>query len=445
MRNIFRIGRDERALALCGMLVFTLLNALLIYSHFHRFTKFSKGGFWTIFNNQLHLSGYDPYPYMSLSKWDVYYDMYRHPIYTLVLYPFSIVNGWLMDEFNMNFAMFIMALFSVVAATYALVFAYRIFNQLIGLSRFDSRLLAIMLFSFAAVATSAMSPDHFIFSMFMLLMALLIVGMHLQQNTSPRWYTMAVLYFVTAGITLSNGVKTLIAAWFAYGKKTFRPKHVLLILLLPTILLVGLSYWQEQAFFIPRHEKGEKIAAERAKKDSTWVLHGKEVASKMSRIQGKPIEDSKFLKWSDMTTSRVDALVENLFGESIILHQDYLLGDIFLGRPVIVRYKWVFNYILEGLIVLLFLMGVAVSWRRKFMLLCLSWFGCDMLLHFGLGFGLNEVYIMGCHWLFIIPVAIGFLLSVLSSRYRHFLRIVLCSVTLYLCIYNGSLIISHCL
>jgi hypothetical protein len=443
MRTLFRINKDERILAFVGMVVFSLLNVLLIYNHFDRFCKFAKGGFWTIYNNQLHLSGYDPYPYMSLSKWDVYYDMYRHPIFTLLLYPFSELNGWLLSEFHMNFAMFIMAIFSVLAATYSLLFAYRIFRIVLDVNRFDSRLLAVMLFSFAAVMTSSMSPDHFIFSMFLLLLTLLVVGTHFKEHKSPKWYTLAILYFVTAGVTLSNGVKTLIAAWFSYGKATFRLKHVFLILLIPTLSLIALSYWQEQEFFIPRHIRGEQIAAEKAQKDSTFVLHNKEVASKMAKIQGKPLDDGKFLKWSDMTTSRTDALVENLFGESIILHQDHLLGDIFLGRPVIVRYKWVWNYVVEFFIVILFFAGLIVSCRRKFMLLCLSWFAYDMLLHFGLGFGLNEVYIMGCHWLFIIPVSYAYLLKTVPSCYQKVLRMSFMFLTVYLFSYNGYLIVRY--
>ncbi len=445
MNNIFKIHKEEIGLTLGGLLVFITFNALLIYHHFNRFTQYARGGFWSIFNNQLHLSGYDPYPYMSISKWDVYYDMYRHPIFSLLFYPLSLLNGGLMTLTHRNCAMFIMAFFTILASVYGLLFAYRIFRRLLDMGKFDSHLLAILLYSFAAVFTSAMSPDHFIFSMFLLLMTLLICGTHFKEHTQPKWYTMAILYFVTAGITLSNGIKTLISTWFSYGKATFRLKHVLLILLFPTLLMVGLSYWQEQAFFIPRHEKGARIAEQKAAKDSTFVLKGKEIAAKMEKIQGKPIEDSKFLKWSDLTTSRTDALVENLFGESIILHQDNLLGDIFLGRPIVVRYKWTINYVIEGIIVLLFLGGIFVSFRKKLMLMLLSWFGYDLLLHFGLGFGLNEVYIMGCHWLFIIPVAIGYLMLRLPSRYQLALRGLLSSIALYLLIYNGYLVASYLL
>ncbi len=41
----------------------------------------------------------------------------------------------------------------------------------------------------------------------------------------------------------------------------------------------------------------------------------------------------------------------------------------------------------------------------------MSYFGLDMMLHIGLGFGLNEVYIMAGHWIYAIPIAIGFLLK----------------------------------
>nr|WP_232211161.1 DUF6080 domain-containing protein [Prevotella conceptionensis] len=44
------------------------------------------------------------------------------------------------------------------------------------------------------------------------------------------------------------------------------------------------------------------------------------------------------LKWTDKDTPRLTSVVENVFGESIQLHRDHLLEDLFISRPVAVHY-----------------------------------------------------------------------------------------------------------
>ena len=124
----------------------------------------------------------------------------------------------------------------------------------------------------------------------------------------------------------------------------------------------------------------------------------------------------EFMRWTDATTSRVSTAVENLFGESIQLHPDHLLEDTLRSRPVIVRYRWAANYVVEGLLVLLFVVGVWCGRRSRFMWMALCGAAFDMALHMGLGFGINEVYIMGAHWLFVLPIATGFLVKAMYGR-----------------------------
>ena len=149
------------------------------------------------------------------------------------------------------------------------------------------------------------------------------------------------------------------------------------------------------------------------------------------------------MRWTDITTSRTESVVENLFGESIQLHPDYLLQDIMRQRPVILHYTHWWNYAAEALVAALFLIGIWCGRRSRFLWLVLSFFGLDMLLHVGLGFGLNEVYIMSPHWIYAIPIAAGFTLSALSGRRRKWLAAVICLLTVYLYIYNLWLIVGY--
>jgi len=67
----------------------------------------------------------------------------------------------------------------------------------------------------------------------------------------------------------------------------------------------------------------------------------------------------------------------------------------------------------------------------------------DMILHMGFGFGINEVYIMSAHWIYAIPIAIGYLLKAMQGSWRKAVRLLLCCMTAYLYVYNGTLLLTY--
>ena len=157
-----------------------------------------------------------------------------------------------------------------------------------------------------------------------------------------------------------------------------------------------------------------------------------------NRNTGKPINKTEFGQWTDITTPRWPSLVENTFGEPIQLHQDYLLLDVLRNRPVIVEYRWVGSYVVEAIIMLLFVLGMWFARRSRFFWLAFSFFAFDMFIHLVLGFGINEIYIMSPHYLFIIPLGIAYLLKALNVKPCVVLRLTILVITLYLVIYNCS-------
>ena len=132
---------------------------------------------------------------------------------------------------------------------------------------------------------------------------------------------------------------------------------------------------------------------------------------------GKPIAQGEFMRWTDISTPRLASTVENLFGESIQLHQDHLLQDVLKdNRPVIVPYRWVANYVVEGIIALLFVLGIICGWRSRF--------------------GLNGVYIMSAHWLFVVPLAMGYLFKMVRGGLLVGLRCLTAALFFWLMGYN---------
>lgn len=162
-------------------------------------------------------------------------------------------------------------------------------------------------------------------------------------------------------------------------------------------------------------------------------------------IHGTAIKEKGILSWADLSVSRPQSLVENVFGESLILHKDHLLQDVGTRRPIFVRYRTPLPYVLEAILVVLFAAGLWMGRRSKFLWMIGTWVAFDAFIHLGLGFGLNEVYIMTAHWAFIIPIAIGYLLKGLSARNQSHLRLIVMVLAVFLFFYNGLLIAQYLL
>lgn len=437
---ILRIRKDERWLALVALVAFTLLNALLIYNHFDRFTRGANVGFWSLFYNHLNVSGYDVFSLIAISCLRVHYIVLRHPLFIGILLPFYWLNHWLMGMTGFNFAMFFMAAVLIVSDVYGFLFLHRTFCELIKLRRTDSLMLCTMFYSFAHIMLAAIVPDHFAISLALLTGTLYITGRRLQDGRVFKWWEAAVLFFLTAGITLTNGVKTFIAVAAANGRKIVSWRFVAAFVL-PVAVLGGLVVWQDKAILEPQGRSIKKIETAVAQKDPSRAERIKTHNEWVKRQNGAALTSNvPLLEWSDVTTSRWRTVVDNLFGESLQLHRDHLLEDVQETRPVFVFYRSFVNYVVEALVVLLFVAGVWTARRSRLFRVLFLWFAFDMTMHIGFGFGINEVYIMTAHWAFIIPIAIGFLLKSVSLRLSAAVRYVVAATTVWLLVYNLTVI-----
>lgn len=454
------------------------LHALLICKYYDLFTPI-KRFYWPLFIHNFHVSGFDPITYSIVSDWSAGYNVYRHPLLAFFVYPAYLLNQLLIALTGQNCAVFVVAAMQLFWGFYAMLFFYRIVREVIGVSRSAATVMTVFFLSFAYVMLSCMVPDHFVISMMLLLLALYISGRRMQSGrTFTTWQTV-LYFFLTAGVSLNNGLKVFLASLFVNGKAFFRPKNILLGVLLPAAMIWGFSRWEYRVFVWPEETQRHKVNAQRkaarqkkalelraaqAREDSmlrakgdTLTLLARQAArradehkkaeqqKKRGPRQGAPIAHGEFSRWTDITSSRWDAIVENLLGESIQLHQSYLLGDVMRSRPMVVRYKCQWAYAVEAFIVLLFLAGIWMGRRQRFLWLVMSVFGMDIALHVGLGFGINEVYIMSAHWIFAIPIAIAYLLIEPMSTRRRWVMVSLAVVALYLIIYNTASIAGYLL
>lgn len=485
--DIFKIKKEERWLALGIFLALAILNGVVIARYAGTFTLVTDD-YYKNFIRHFCVSGFDPLTYWVLSDWNAAYNVYRHPLLAFYMYIPYLINMGLMKLTGYNCALFIAVIIQMFCGFYATLFLQRIFREVLELDKAASSILTLLFFSFGYVMVTCIVPDHFVISMLLLTLALYVSGRRIKHNHPLKIWQTVVYFVLTAGTSLNNGLKIFFSALFVNRKRFFRPKYLLLAVILPAALLWGFCRWEYRTFVWPvemarKEMKAKKTAekkarqermaqlkqikdsltkdsiqrglkiitpeeiAQKAKNDSIQKakqLARNEARKKRGPKQGAPIMKGEFMNWTDATSSRTLSIVENLMGESIQLHQDYVLQDELRHRPMFVNYRYAFNYIVEALIIILFLAGIWAGRKSRYLWLVMSYFGLDMLLHIGLGFGLNEVYIMTGHWIYALPIAIGFLLKeTRHQRYSLCLKSLLLTIGLFLLIYNSILIIGY--
>lgn len=468
--RLFSIRKEEKVTAALALLAFALLNAVTVCRYWDMFSVPSDN-YRRLFVRHFHLSGFDPLTYQVISEWFPAYNIYRHPLLAFFMWPLSYINNFLISATGTNCATILTAVALIFCATYSVVFLFRIFRNVIQLSIAQSNILCLLYFSFAYIMLASMVPDHFVMSQFCLLLTLWISGEKLNKGSALNMWQTIVIFLFTAGVSLNNGLKVFLAALVTRRRRFFRPLYLLFGVIVPACIIWGFARWEYSIWEAPKYKarQEQKVRMQQRRTeiikrqvtDSLKQVSGKtpdsvKVAQEVNRIikqraiakyrhdhkqiwnknTGKPFMKGEFMGWTDKTTSRWDVGVENLFGESIMFHENYLLGDVLRNRPVIVRYVNWFNYIVEGILVLCFIGGLWLGRRSLFMWTVMSVFLMDMTLHMGLGFGINEIYIMSPHYMFALPVVFAYLLSNIDPRWRRRTTLLMAVMAGYILIWN---------
>lgn len=471
MLRIFYIKPGERLVALVGLLFVATLNALVIAHYYAALTPFADD-YHTLARDVFHISGFDAWSYSVVSRWSgEQFNIYRHPLLAVFMFVPYLINQLLMAITGINCAIFVVGAIEVACGFYAIVFFHRLLREIVGLTAVDAGLLTALFFSFAYIMLTVMVPDHFNLTLCMMMIVLYVAGRRIKSGRAMNTWQTVVMFFFTAGVSLNNGIKIFLAALFANGRRFFRPRYLLLAVIVPSALIWAVAVAEYQSWAAPQEAIAKQKLKERdqqvrdsiyrayadtaATNDPAEIRRGVNKIIKRMAVEkyrrnhanpkiGDPMSKTGFMVWTDASTDRWRSIVENLFGESIQLHRANLLQDILKdNRPMIVPYESAHFYWVEAAVAALFAAGVWRARRNKFFWLVFSWFAFDMAIHIALGFGINEVYIMTAQWAFIIPIAIAYLVGGANKKLRNALRLALALLTVYLLAYNGGLIVGY--
>lgn len=442
------IGRHRETIlvTLLGLIVMAAYNVMMMHYHYDDWIN-PKVGFWSAFWNKFEFSGFDPFTYIVISSWRPLYTLVRHPLLSSMMWPLSELNGWLRDITGINCAIYIIAVVWTMVSTFSWLMMYRIMRRLLDQTVATSLLLTAFFFSFSHIMLTIFIEDHMTLSLALLLLTVYLAGKAIKQGrTMPLWQSL-LLTFVATGVTTTNVVKTGLADLFTqWDKKSLASlsRHFLFYII-PLGIIGGIYYYQTQTTQAEETRSNETLMREKAAKDSTFAeLWAKDKVARKKRKEQQLVHIAIATN-TEYHIDRLPSLQENIFGEGLMLHEDYALKDANRNRPVLVRYRYWWMYAIEAAIVLLFAAGVWCGRRERLMWLTMSMFLFDMLLHVGFNFASADVYIMTAHWAFVIPIAVAYLMRRVScnATLKTATLVAVLFLTLFLWTHNTMIIVDH--
>lgn len=402
-------NRHFERLASCLFLVIILIAQYFIISKFWcLFADYSDASFNQFIRN-FHMSGFDPITYDVITRWHEGYDILRHPLLAAMMYPLYLLNQALWAITGCNCVQLICGVVLTFCGFWSVMFVYRTMAEEMHLGHWHALVLSLFFLGFAYVIVSIIVPDHFCLSMFCLTLTVYLSARKINRRQYFSALETALLFGITAGITLTNGAMVLFAVLVVNGRRFWDWRFLLKGVVAPMVVLV-VAVGSQQCLSTELREKDGGLVAQQ-------------------------------MKWTKESTKKMQVVHENFFGESIQLHRKNVLGDVLRDRPVIVEYNWAVQKYLVYLLEVLLVVGLLLALIKSRLGLILSGvLVFNLLLHIVFGFGINEVYIMTAHWAFVVPLALANILT-LGNRYvRWAMLLMVIAFTIYLYLYHGYLL-----
>ncbi|AEE12899.1 DUF6080 domain-containing protein [Porphyromonas asaccharolytica] len=349
--------------------------------------------------------GYDNYFRFTTrgGAWDV-----SHPLIT----PLYLINRVLLVPLLGEGGALVGILFaSALLMAIAVAGCCGYLRHVVQLDTGRSLLLSGLLLSTFTVMTLSFTVESYPLSMALLVLSLLCLSSQLKQEKRLSGWHVTLWSLLLGGVTLTNFAKPLSLlllskeeSLWQRARKAFLPT----LLLLTLVVAVGWFYQQ----------RGTSQGAE------------------------EPMLTAQVNDLLRFQTRSAD-LVPDFFGHPLLisdLEMRELHGETVL-RPT--PYAcWAMQLLPWG-VVLLLLSMIWIGRRYPLAWAIPLYLAVDVAVHLIGGYGLDEAVIFGGHWVFLVPMALGWLYLVVPKQAYRYMDLALLLLSIYMCTHNLSIILLH--
>lgn len=376
---------------LCGSIVYyTIILCLLIC------VSFPKGDFMEFlgYDTDIRFST-DPIMMSSenLLKWSA-----RHPLYTFFYFPIILVNELLL-KLGLDITRPLFMLSSVIVMGFSFLLLYKIFRT-IKLGNRQCFVLLCLFGSYAHVILLGFQVDSFVITMFFLLLMILLFCRH-----HHNFLTDNLLFLGLTGTTSTSFIKFAIYQFIE--EKSIR--------------IAFKRFIQSILFFV-----------------ITLFLTIPDLLYRLSLKRGLAyafIGDT--LQYTGSRIDKCHLFIDNFLSEPVLFHNK--TGIVFSPETInLPSYPYPFFYLPVAILFILTLLSVIINRNQGLTWLFCLCFTTDILIHFGIGYGIEEAQLFCGHWIFYLPIMIGLLIKHLARKKAKLLTSVIMIIAIFLWMYNIS-------
>lgn len=386
--------RQWRVELLCALGVWALLSVLALYIY--------STGLLTPHDNAIGAYlGYDNYFRFTTrgGAWDV-----SHPLITPLYLTNRVLLVPLLGEGG---ALVVMLLGSALLMAIAVAGCCGYLRRVVQLGTGRSLLLSGLLLSSFTVMTLSFTVESYPLSMALLVLSLLCLSGQLKQEKRLSGWHVTLWSLVLGGVTLTNFAKPLSLLLLSKEKSLWqRVRKVLLPTLLLLALVVAVGYFYQQ----------RRAGAEES------MLTAQ--VNDLLRFQTRSAD-----------------IVPDFFGHPLLISN---LEMRELYRETVLRPTpyacWAMKLLPWG-VVLLLLSMIGVGRRYPLAWAIPLYLAVDVAVHLIGGYGLDEAIIFGGHWVFLVPMALGWLYRVVPRQAYRYMDLALLLLSIYMCTHNLSTIL----
>ena len=386
--------RQWRVELLCALGAWALLSVLALYIY--------STGLLTPHGDAIGAYlGYDNYFRFTTrgGAWDV-----SHPLITPLYLTNRVLLVPLLGEGG---ALVVMLLGSALLMAIAVAGCCGYLRRVVQLGTGRSLLLSGLLLSSFTVMTLSFTVESYPLSMALLVLSLLCLSGQLKQEKRLSGWHVTLWSLVLGGVTLTNFAKPLSLLLLSKEKSLWqRVRKVLLPTLLLLALVVAVGYFYQQ----------RRAGAEES------MLTAQ--VNDLLRFQTRSAD-----------------IVPDFFGHPLLISN---LEMRELYRETVLRPTpyacWAMKLLPWG-VVLLLLSMIWVGRRYPLAWAIPLYLAVDVAVHLIGGYGLDEAIIFGGHWVFLVPMALGWLYRVVPRQAYRYMDLALLLLSIYMCTHNLSTIL----
>lgn len=327
--------------------------------------------------------------YFSFDNPTVYKNGYSyiqgHPFMRNITRPIMLFGNMLALVFSGKAKTVFLVMMCTLCISLSVLYINRYLKDVLEINKYPLLLFTLFFgFTFTNLILS-FTIDSFTITSFLLTFTIYYYSIHIKRNKDIGIIPATILAFSLGGITITNFAKGVIPIFFLNRKKAILIKRIIIIGVVFGILILYIRF----NFFSEINRYVD--------------LYGHTTTS--SYFNFSNIFD-RFFSAPIFYSDTITTYTNNLFGDGL----KYQVIDLNYYHY---WWQYLFMFFLTSQIVI----SIFLNYKKDLFVLILSLIAIDFFIHIIYKYGLKDPFIYGGHWVYCIPIFLGFLYKSLPKKY----------------------------